>query len=390
MTTEFQAMFRKFGPVAILLALLAGALCVYAYFGDRHHFLQSYLFAWTFWVGLTLGCFGFTLLHHTIRGTWGLPILRILESGGGPVMILVMGIFALPIVFGVHDLYHHWSGPEAATDIVLQRKSFYLNEPFFIARTVFYFLSWAGIAWYLRSSSLREDRTGDANEAVKRTNFSAPMLIWFVITITLAATDWTMSLDPHWFSAIYGIIYMVGGALSAIALINIMVMRSVDKEPYRQVMNPGLSKDLGNLMFVFTLLWAYTSLSQFLIIYMGNLPEFNVFYEIRSKPGWNELSLFLVFGQFLAPFVILLAPRSKSDPRVLAGIAIWVFLVRFVEQFWNTIPFMRPDFGVAWTDAAAIVFLGAVWFAVFSRQLQVGSMLPAHSPRLKEAYEHAS
>ena len=379
--------------VAMLLALVGAVLMAAGLFtGDAHvreGALHSYLWGFVFWCGLTLGMFGFSLLHHSIRGAWGLAVLRIFEAGGGPVMLAVFGVLSLPILFGVGELYHHWTHP-AANDLVLQRKAWYLNEGFFIARTIGYFVLWTSIAYLMRKSSLREDQTLNKNEAAYRTNFASPMLVVFVLTLTLAATDWTMSLDPHWFSAIYGIIYMIGGALSAIALANILIMRNSDKEPYRSYMTSGLSTDLGNLMFVFTLLWAYTSLSQFLIIYMGNLPEFNIFYETRSKPGWNELSLFLIFGQFIFPFLLLLAPRAKKVTGLLALVAIWVFLVRFVEQFWNTIPFVRPTFGVTWMDAASIVFFGAVWFAVFSRQVQVGALIPTHDPRLREAYEHAS
>jgi len=394
MNSQVQAVFKRFGPLAMLLALVGAIVVGIGLMTGTHEAresaLHSYLFGFVFWAGLALGMFGFSLLHHSIRGAWGLAVLRIFEAGGGPVMLAVFGMLSLPLLFGLHDLYHHWAGADAAKDLVLQRKAWYLNETFFIARTIGYFVLWTGISYFLRKSSLREDQTLDKSEAAFRTNFASPMIIVFVLSITLAATDWTMSLDPHWFSTIYGIIYMVGGALSAIALANILVMRNSDKEPYRSYMTPGLSTDLGNLMFVFTLLWTYTSLSQFLIIYMGNMPEFNIYYETRSKPGWNEISLFLIFGQFIFPFVMLLAPRAKRVTGLLALVAMWIFLVRFIEQFWNTIPFVRPVFGVTWMDLASIVFFGAVWFAVFSRQVQVGSLIPTHDPRLKEAYEHAS
>jgi hypothetical protein len=394
MNTEGQAVFKRFGPVAMLLALVGAVVVAMGLFSGnaelKHHAFQSYLFGYVFWVGLTLGMFGFALLHHTIRGAWGLAVLRILEAGGGPMMLAVFGILAIPLFFGMHDLYHHWTGPEAAQDLILQRKSWWLNETAFMVRTVLYFVVWIGAAAYLRRSSLKEDQSLDKREAEKRTTLSAPMLIVYVVTLTFAATDWTMSLDPHWYSHIYGIIYMIGGALSAIALVNILVMRNADREPYKSYMSPGLSRDLGNLLFVFTLLWAYTSLSQFLIIYMGNLPEFNVFYEIRSHGVWNALSLFLIFGQFIFPFVLLLAPSAKARPYLLLLVSLWVFIVRFIEQYWNTMPFMRPEFSFHWMDVAAIVFFGAVWFAVFSRQVQQGTLIPTHDPRLKEAYEHAS
>jgi hypothetical protein len=397
MNTEVQATFKRFGPIALLLAIAAGVATLIGLFSSDHAVkemaFQSYLYGYVFWAGLSLGCFGFTLFHHSIRGAWGLAILRLLEAGGGPLMLAIFGVLSIPLLITVMDpggLYHHWTGTEAAADVVLQRKAWYLNQSFFVARTIAYFVIWTAIAYYLRKSSLREDQTLDKREAAARTNFASPMLIFFVISITLAATDWTMSLNPHWFSTIYGIIYMVGGALSAISLINILVTWNAHKDPYRDYVTPGLTKDLGNLMFVFTLLWAYTSLAQFLIIYMGNLKEFNVFYTIRGTGIWNGISLFLIFGQFIFPFVVLLAPRTKRFPNVLLRVSLFIFIVRFIEQYWNVMPFMRQEFNFVWTDVAAVVFFGAVWFSVFSRQVQVGALIPTHDPRLKEAYEHAS
>ncbi len=393
MTSEVQAGLKKLGPLAMLLAILGGAACAYGIFAlgkdGRELALQSYLFGFVFWAGLAMGCLGFTLLHHSIRGAWGLSVLRLLEAGGSATTFIVLGILAIPLLMlGDGSPYHHWLHPDPG-DLVLSRKAWYLNQTGFMVRTVLYFLVWAWLAATLRKSSLKEDDDRDKRRTAFRTNFASPMLILFVLTTTIAATDWTMSLDPHWFSSMYGIIYMIGNGLAAMALMNIIVMKNAEKDPYRDVVNPGLTKDLGNMMFVFTLLWAYTSLSQFLIIYMGNLPEFNLYYEIRSRGVWNSLSLFLIVGQFLAPFVILLAPRSKSTPKLLLNIAIWVFAVRFVEQYWNVMPFMRRDFAFYWMDAAALVFFGGVFFAIFANQVQKGALIPKHDPRLKDAYHHA-
>jgi hypothetical protein len=394
MSTDVQAGFKKLGPLAMALAIVGGILCAYGLFAGgeeaRHHAQQGYLFGFVFWAGLAMGCLGFTLLHHTIRGAWGLSVLRLLEAGGSATTFIVFGVLAIPVLmaaFGEHPLYH-WAHPEPG-DLVLARKAWFLNQTGFVVRTIVYFLAWAWLAAALRKSSLKEDEDRDKRRTTFRTSLSAPMLIVFVLTTTLAATDWTMSLDSHWFSSMYGVIYLVGNGLSAIALMNIIVMKNAEKSPYREFVNPGLTKDLGNMLMVFTLLWTYMSLSQFLIIYMGNLPEFNLYYEIRSRGVWNNISLFLIFGQFLAPFVILLAPRSKSTPSLLFKIAVGIFAVRFIEQFWNVMPFMREEFSVHWMDVASLIFFGGVFFAIFAKNVQQGALIPKHDPRLKEAYQHA-
>lgn len=394
MSSDVQAQLKKMGPLALLLAIVGGLACGYGLFAmqgeEQVHAYQSYLFGFVFWAGLAMGCLGFTLLHHSIRGAWGLSVLWLLEAGGSATTFLLFGVLAIPIFMnlaGAHPLYH-WVHPEAG-DLVLARKVWWLNETGFIVRSVIYFLLFAWLAATLRKSSLKEDEDRDKRRTAFRTNFASPMIILFVLLTTIAATDWTMSLDSHWFSSMYGVIYLVGNGLSAIALMNIIVMRNAEKSPYRDYVNPGLTKDLGNMMLVFTLLWAYMSVSQFLIIYMGNLPEFNLYYEIRSRGVWNGLSLFLIFGQFMAPFVMLLSPRAKATPRLLLNIAVWIFAVRFIEQYWNVMPFMRREFSFHWMDAAALIFFGGVFFAVFARQVQKGSLIPTHDPRLKEAYQHA-
>lgn len=394
MSSEVQAVFKKIGPLAMILAIISLGLCGVGYFGEatKHEFLQSYLFGFTTWAGIAMGCLGFTLLHHTIRGAWGLSVLRIFEAGGSGTVFIVFGLLAIPLLLpsGLHDVYHHWTDKTLiANDLVLQRKGWWLNEGFFVLRTVIYFAAFALLAFALRQSSLKEDESRDTKLAAARTSLSAPMLIIFVVFSTFAATDWTMSLDPHWFSSMYGVIYMIGNGLAAMSLAVILLLRNAKKDPYREYVNPGLTKDLGNLIFVFTLLWAYTSLSQFLIIYMGNIAEFTPFYAIRGEAVWNEISLFLLFGHFIVPFVILLAPKTKATPSLLMGVAIWQFVIHFIEQYWNTMPFMRKDFHFSVWDITALVLFGSIWFAIFAIQSQKGALVPKHDPRLKEAYEHA-
>lgn len=392
-TTNAPAVdFGKLMGPALVAALVGLGGCALAFVQNRELFFQSWLYGFMFWVCLTLGCFGLTVLHHTVKGSWGLSVLRLYEAGGGPTMILVMGALFAPIVLGLHSLYHWTHKEEVAKDIILQHKVGYLNEPFFIARAVAYFLVFALISYVLRSSSLRQDRTLDPGEAARRTTLSAPTLVFFVVFVTFAVTDWVMSLDPHWFSTIFGGWFVVGMGLAALAFGTLIVASNAGAKPYVEIVSPKLTRDLGNLMFAFTMLWAYFTLSQFLITWSGNLPEFTTYYYRRGTQAgtewWNYLGAFNVVCQWLIPFLLLLSPRVKRTTSILWKVALWILVMRAFDLYWNIIPFFGRGF--SWTDVAAFVGIGGVWLAVFASQVKNHALLPAHDTRLQEdlAHEH--
>lgn len=380
---------KLFAPAA-LVAIVTLIVCGGSFLGDQVGFLQSYLIGYTFFLNLALGFLGLTLLHHLVRGAWGLSVLRIFEAGSSPGVFLALLLLIIPVLIGAPGIYP-WADPaKVQGDLVLEFRAPYMNIVAVSIRTVIYFALWAWMAHFMRTSTLRQDASKDANEAQKRTNWSAGLLIVYMISVTLATTDWIMTIEPHWFSTIFGAWFVVGGALTAIALATAIVMRNAANDPYRDVVKPGLVKDLGNMCFVFTLLWAYTSFSQFVIIWSGNLPEFITYYVSRTKPGWNVIGSFLMIGQFLIPFVVLLSPRVKTLPKTLATIAILIFAVRFFDVFYMIAPFFRTDgLAVDWRDFVSLIFVGSVWLALFVSQLTKASLLPQHDNRLVEAYEHA-
>lgn len=369
----------------------AGAICAVAGLGalalafsqGRTVALQSYHFGFIFWICMTLGCFGLTLLHHAVRGSWGLSILRLMEAGGSGMSFLAMAVLFLPIVFGAGDLYV-WADPAAVrADEVLQHKSGYLNLGFFALRAAVYFIIWALIAYLLRRSTLRQDRTGDLAEQQYRTNLGTPAIVFFVLSVTFAVTDWVMSLDPRWSSTIYGFWFVIGQALMALAFGTIVVTLSARRRPYSEIVSPQLTRDLGNMMFTCTMVWAYFTLSQFLITWSGNLPEFITYYVRRRTAEWNYLGAFNVIAQFFIPWTLLLAPKVKARPGLLAAVAIWLLAMRLPDLLWNVVPFYGR--AVAWSDFAALVGIGGVWLIVFGLQLRRAPLLPVYDRRLQEA-----
>ncbi len=372
---------------ALMLGLVGLGACAYSYSLDPKNMLASYLYALMVWVSLTLGCFGISLLHHVVRGKWGLSLLRLVEAGGGHLNLLTMGALFTPILLNMQTLYK-WAIPEVlAHDHVLQHKAIYLNVPFFVGRTVFFFLSWAFVAWVLRRSTLRQDETNNDAEYAWRTNIATPTLVYFVLSITSAITDWVMSLDAHWFSTMYGVWFIVGQGLITMAFCTYIICSKRDCSPYKDFVNPDLTKDLGNFMFMFTMLWGYTSLSQYLIIWSGNLPEFISYYVDRAEGYWNVMGAFNIVSQFFIPFILLLAPRTKALPNMLIKVAGWIFFVRLLDLYWNVIPTIRSS-GFHWTDIAAVVGIGGVWFFVFGTEVVKARLTPQYDKRLTEVAHH--
>jgi len=295
-----------------------------------------------------------------------------------------MTILFVPVIFGIHSLYE-WSHDDAvAQDIILQHKSLYLNTPFFIARAAFYFAAWLLMGWFLNRWSKQQDSTRDGSFAKRFQRLSAPGLIIYALTITFASTDWVMSLEPHWFSTIYGMMFMVGQALTTLAFVIAVLALLADTPPISDFLEPEIFNDLGNLLFAFIMLWAYLSFSQYLIIWSGNLPEEIPWYLRRSRGGWQWIAVALALFHFAIPFFLLLIRRNKRRRQVISGIAIAVVVMRLVDLMWLVVPAHEPTVHVHWLDIATLAGIGGLWVAGFSKQLRKQSLLPLGDPEFQQ------
>ena len=367
--------------VAVGVSAIALVVCVLAGFGNLTQFLRSYLVAYVFWVGGALGCLALLMIHHVTGGAWGVAIRRLLESGARTLPM--MAILFLPIAFGVRRLYE-WAQPErVAQDPLLQHQALYLNVPFFLVRTALYFLAWSLVVRALTRWSLRQDASFDPVPGQRMELISRGGLLLMGLTMTFAAIDWTMSLQPHWSSTIYGVIFMGGSALTAFAVvIPVVALLSVNPPVEGHVSNDQLS-DLGKLLLAFVMLWAYFSLSQFLITWSGNLPEEITWYLARIQGGWQWVAIAIVFFQFVLPFVLLLSHRLKRRARSVAMVALMLIVIRFVDVFWLITPAFDPSrLSVHLLDLAAVLALGGFWVWLFVRQLEGRPLLPLRDPTL--------
>jgi hypothetical protein len=272
----------------------------------------------------------------------------------------------------------------------VEQKALYLNPAGFAARAAFYFLVWGVLAHLLSRLSLQQDSGWTRKTARRMRGLSGGGLLLMGLTITFSSIDWAMTLDPRWFSHIWGVLFMVGQALSALALCIIMIARMGGEPPLSRAALPGTVHDLGKLMLAFVMLWAYVNLSQFLIIWSGNLPEEIPWYIQRLSGGWQAVAMLLLLLHFVLPFLMLLSRDLKRSARSLSLVAGLVLAMRVVDLYWLVGPELhRSGFTIHWLDVAALVAIGGLWNSAFAREIHDRPLLPVGDPELDEALEAA-
>lgn len=364
---------------AAIVGIAGLILTAIGLFVSPSQFFRSYLWAFLFWFGIALGCLPLLMLYHLVGGAWGFTIRRIIESGTRTLPVLA--VMFIPILFGIPHLYE-WSQPDKVAQIqALQLKHAYLNIPFWILRTLLYFAVWLFYVCRLNRMSARQDETGDTALPRRFQRFSGPGLVVYGFTITFASFDWAMSLEPQWYSTIYGMLWIVSQALSGLAFAIAILVLLAGTAPISRVSLPDSLHDLGNLLLAFVMLWAYLSFSQLLIIWSGNLPEEIQWYLSRLHHGWQWVAAALITFHFFVPFFLLLARFKKRHIRWIATIALLVLVMRVVDTYWIITPaFYRDRVTLHWLDLFALVGIGGIWLAVYARQLAVMPLLPLHDP----------
>jgi hypothetical protein len=370
---------RRVQRVAIGVGAAALLVCALAGFANPTQLLRSYLVAYLFWVGGALGCLALLMIQHVTGGAWGVAIRRLLESGARTLP--VMALLFVPIALGLGRLYE-WAQPEhVAHDPLLQHKELYLNVPFFLGRAALYFVVWTIVVRSLWRWSLQQDESFDPTPGERLELLSRGGLVVMGLTMTFASVDWAMSLEPHWFSTIYGVLFMGGSALTAFALVIPVAALLSAHPPVAGLISADQLSDLGKLMLAFVMLWAYFQFSQFLIIWSGNLPEEITWYLARTRGGWQWVALAVILFHFALPFVLLLSRRLKRRASSIAVVALLVAVMRFVDVFWLVTPAWDPSrLTVHLLDLAAVLAVGGVWIWLFVRQLDGHPLLPLHDP----------
>ncbi|HYL82448.1 MAG TPA: hypothetical protein VEU07_16640, partial [Candidatus Acidoferrum sp.] len=295
----------------------------------------------------------------------------------------------LPVLVGLRTLYV-WARPqEVAANPLIQQKTLYLNVPAFWVRAVIYFAIWIVVAHFLSKWSLEQDRTANPSLTRCLRMLSGPGLVLYGLTVTFSSIDWVMSLEPEWHSTMYGMIFMAGQGLQALAFVIIVSFLLASRGPLAPVALPARFHDLGNLTLTFLMLWTYTAFSQFLIIWAENLTDEVPWYLHRTTGGWQGIGLALIILQFALPFALLLSRALKHSALLLSVVAVLILGMQLVNSFWLVAPAFHPAaFSLHWMDLIAPIGIGGIWIAVFVKQLQGRSLVPLHDPRLEGAVGH--
>lgn len=364
----------------LVVGILGSIAVVIGAFVDVRQFLHSYLWAYWFWLGVGIGALQMLMLWHLTGGRWGFLSQRIFEAAART--LLPMFVFIIPLLAGVREIFG-WATPEGARAVAF--KHAYLNISFLFVRLALYFLVWGLLTWALTRWSRAEEQTSEKRYWNLRAALSGPGIVFCSIAATFAVVDWAMSLEPRWYSTVYPLIHICGQVLSGLAIVILTVLLLSNTRPISVFVNDRVLNDLGNLMLTFVILWAYTSFSQLLITWAGNLPSEIVWYEHRLRGGWQYLGLILILGHFAVPFAFLLSRETKRRKPVLAFVCVFILVARLFDEFWRIEPaFHRNTFYLHWLDIAAPVALGGLWLALFLWRLGSRPLLPANDPRVQE------
>ncbi|MFZ2492283.1 MAG: hypothetical protein WA208_12445 [Thermoanaerobaculia bacterium] len=381
--TEATGIVRWQMP-ALVVGVIGLVVAGIGAFTSPVEFFRAWLPAYIFWFHIAAGALGILMLQYVTGGEWGVVLRRPLGAAARTIPLFFL--FGLPVAFGLASVYL-WADHDAvAHDPLLQAKTLWLNPTGWMIRSVIYLALLSIWAWRIRFLSIDFAKTRSPYTDAARRRWSALGLPMFVLVLTFAGIDWVMSLEPKWYSSMFGISFLVGAGLSAFAF-STMFLAALSRNPAMSgIVKSGHLRDLGNLMLAFVLLWAYTAFSQFLLIWYGNLKEEVPYYLIRSRGIWGLIAAVLIVFHFFLPFTMLLMRRIKDDPRTISIVAMLILVMRFVETYWLIGPAHHPsNFYFSWITLFAFLGIGGVWFFFFVQQLKGQTIIPVHETWVEEA-----
>jgi len=347
----------------------------------------SFLINHFYFLSLAVGGLAFAVIQWVTSAMWSAPVRRIAESFTYylPVGLVCFGV----LYFGIHELYH-WSHADVVNhDVILKGKSGYLNVPFFVIRNVVAILIWILFAKKFIGNSIKQDTTKDVGLTQINKTWAPIFLILFAVTFTLTSFDLLMSLDPHWFSTMFGVYCFAGLMYSTHALLTILTLFLKNKGHLEGLVNDNHLHDLGKFLFTFVVFWTYIAFSQFMLIWYANIPEETSYFMRRFHEGWMAISIFLLIGKFVIPFLVLLPRGAKRNPNILLVMAFFMLASQWVDVLWMVQPeFFENGPKIGWVEIGTFLgFAGLFLFSIF-RFLGRNSVVAIGDPKLEESVFH--
>ena len=378
---------KTIGQRSLIVGVVFGLIALILAFLRPEQFFRAYLLGFMCWLGVSLGSMAILMIRHLTGGGWGMVIRRIL--GAAMRTLPLLALLFIPIILGMHKLYI-WAQPldqiadkhlrEHLKDITRT----YLTTNGFVIRAIFYFAIWNLLSYLLSHWSRQTDRAGAPDNTERFKAVAGPGLILYGFTISFAAIDWVMSLDPSWISTIFGLVILIGEVLSAMCFAVVVERILFNYKPMSEMLSPDFVHDHGKWMLTFVMVWAYFNYSQWLIIWAGNLPSEITYYMRRLNGGWGYVGLFIVIFHFAIPFGTLLSRPFKRNIRKLVWLAVWLIMMRYLDLFWIIEPNFSTTFQVTVADIVVPIAIGGFWLAYFFRNLGSLPLLPLYDPSAGE------
>ena len=372
----------KVGTIGFTLLGAGLILIVLAFAVNSHRAFFDYLWMYMFLVSIGVGSLALVALEYLVGATWSTPFRRISEFLSSIIPLLV--ILVIPLLFGMHDLFH-WTHKEVlATDPILQAKEPYLNLNFFYFRTGFILLIWLVFFYLFISNSQKQDISKDPLLTKRNIRFSAIFAILFIFTITFTAFDWMMSLEYHWYSTMFGVYYFAGTLLASFAAATFCSVMLNENGYLDKRLGNNNYYSFGTLMFGFNVFWAYIGFSQYMLIWYADIPEETFWLMMRMKGSWSYFSIGLIFIHFVLPFLILLPRSSKVKPGLLKVMSIWILLAHFYDLYWLIMPsYFTEGFVFGWSELGFMMFAAGLLITVFRLRANKTNLMPVGDPKLE-------
>ncbi len=365
--------------LGVIILILAFAL-------DFRRAMFDYLWIYMFLVSIAIGSLAFAALEYVVGASWSTPFRRVIEITASLTPFLI--ILAIPLFFGMKELYTWTQSSVLQADEVLRGKEPYLNIQFFTIRTAACLLIWFIFYYFITRNSELQDQTGDPKLTKRNIRISVPFMPIFVITISIAAIDWMMSLEPHWYSTIYGLYYFSGTVGAALA-VNTYILVKLKEGDY---LIKGVTNDhfysMGTLMFAFIIFWAYIGFSQYLLIWYADIPEETFWMLQRWDGSWKFVSLALLFLHFVIPFLILVSRGSKTNMTLLKVMAIWMLFAHALDLYWLIMPtYFKGNAGFGWSELSFPLVITGLVMIVFKLRADKKNLVAIGDPKMQDGLE---